>query len=127
MTNRRYVIAFSLSMTGYVLTLFGSIFAIENAELSGWSAGLASLTPLIPAFFALQIFIARFKSLDEFQRRIASEAMLWGTGIVGFACFGYGFLEGAVDVPEISLIWVFPALIMVYGVAQCLLFWRAGR
>jgi hypothetical protein len=126
MTNRRYVISFGLAMAGYVLVLFGSIFAIEVGELTGWPAGLASLTPLVPAFFALQVFIARFKSMDEFQRRIVAEAILWGAGIVGFACFGYGFLEGAVAVPQISLIWVFPALIATYGVAQCILFWRAG-
>lgn len=125
--NKRYLIHFGLAMLAYTLTLFGSIWAIENGELSDWSAGLASLTPLVPAFYALQAFIARVRSMDEFQRRIVSEAILWAAGIVGFASFGYGFLEGAVEVPDIGLIWVLPALGGVYGLVQCVLFWRAGR
>lgn len=125
--NTRYVIHMGVAMLAYGLVLFGSITAINNGELSGWSAGLASLTPLIPAFFALRAFIERIRAMDEYQRRIATEAILWAAGIVGFACFGYGFLEGAVAVPQISLLWVLPGLIGVFGLVQCLMYWRASR
>lgn len=125
--NRRYVKHFTLAMIAYALVLVGSIMAIRNGELSGWSAGLASLTPLIPALYALKAFIQRYKSLDEFQQRITSEALLWATGIVGFAAFGYGFLEGAVEVPTISLLWVMPAMCGVFGLAQGVLYWQAER
>lgn len=125
--NRRYVIHFGVAMLAYMLVLFGSITAINNGELSGWSAGLASLTPLIPAFYALRAFIVRIREMDEYQRRVATEAILWAAGIVGFASFGYGFLAGAVEVPEISLIWVLPALAGSFGVAQCYLYWRENR
>ena len=104
--NKRYTVHFTLAMLAYMLVLFGSVTAINNGELSGWSAGLASLTPLIPAFYALRAFIVRIREMDEYQRRIATEAILWAAGIVGFASFGYGFLAGAVEVPEISLIFV---------------------
>lgn len=124
--NRRYVRDFGLAMVAYSLVLVGSIFAIGYGELSGWSAGLASLTPLIPALFALKAFIDRYKALDEFQQRLTSEALLWATGIVGFAAFGYGFLEGAVEVPQITLIWVMPSICGVFGIAHWILHWRAG-
>jgi hypothetical protein len=125
--NKRYAVHFTLAMIAYSLVLVGSITAINNGELSGWSAGLASLTPLIPAFYALRVFIARIQAMDEFQRRIATEAILWAAGVVGFAAFGYGFLEGAVDVPDISLIYVLPAICGVFGVVQCFLHWRASQ
>ncbi|WP_203293683.1 hypothetical protein [Maricaulis parjimensis] len=125
--SRRYVKHFGLAMLAYALVLVGSIIAIRNGELSGWSAGLASLTPLIPALYALKAFVERYKAMDEFQQRITSEALLWATGIVGFAAFGYGFLEGAVDVPTISLLWVMPAICGVYGLAQGVLYWKAER
>ena len=48
--------------------------------------------------------------MDEFRRRIVSEAILWSGGIVGFATFGYGFLEGSIDAPYISMIWVLPCI-----------------
>ncbi len=127
MTNRQYVIGFGMAMLGYVVTLVGSILVIRSADLTGWPAGLVSLTPLVPALFGLKAYVDRFRSLDEFQRRIVSEALLWGAGIVGFAAFGYGFLEGAVEVPQISLIWVMPALVAVSGLVQCVLQWQADR
>jgi len=63
----------------------------------------------------------RFRAMDEFQRRIVSEAILWSAGIVGFAGFGYGFLEGSINAPNISMIWLLPALIGTYGVVSCIL------
>ena len=62
--------------------------------------------------------LVRFRAMDEFRRRIVSEAIFWSGGIVGFATFGYGFLEGSIDAPYISMIWVLPALISTYGVAS---------
>jgi len=125
--NRRYTIHLGVAMLAYGLTLVGSITAINNGELSQWGAGLASMTPLVPAFYALQVFIRRVRSMDEFQQRIVTEAIAWSAGIVGFCSFGYGFLEGAIDAPRISYIWVLPALIGVYGIAQCIFYWRASR
>ncbi|MAC88333.1 MULTISPECIES: hypothetical protein [Maricaulis] len=127
MTSPRYVKHFSLAMVAYSLVLVGSIFAIQKGELSGWSAGLASLTPLIPALYALKVFIARFKSMDEFQQSLISEALLWATGIVSFAAFGYGFLEGAVDVPAVGLLWVMPSICGVFGIVHWILHWQANR
>jgi hypothetical protein len=62
-------------------------------------------------------FVAK---LDEFQRRIQSDAMLIAAGIVGFGSLTYGFLQSFADFPSIpdALMWVFPALCVVWGVAQ---------
>lgn len=125
--NKRYTIHFSIAMIAYMVILFGSVWTIEGQGLTGWPAGLLAIAPMLPALYALHAFVVRFRQLDEFQRRIASEAILWAAGIVGFAGFGYGFLEGAVEVPDIGLIWVLPALAGVYGLVQCVLFWRTGR
>jgi hypothetical protein len=108
-------------MLFYAGSLFASVWAIETMEMSGWRAGALSLTPMLPALFALHAFVVRFRALDEFQRRMISESILWGAGIVGFASFGYGFLEGSVEAPEISMIWVLPALIGTYGIVSCVL------
>lgn len=125
--NRHYAMQFGGAMIAYSLVLIGSITAIRNGELSGWSAGLVSLTPLIPAFFALRVFMLHFRRMDEFRQRLIAESILWATGIVGFACFAYGFLAGAVEVPEIGLIWVLPSICGVFGVAHAILYWQANR
>ena len=77
------------------------------------------------ALYALHAFVVRFRAVDEFLRRVESEALLWGAGIVGFASFGYGFLEGSINAPQISMIWVLPALIATYGAIFAFLMWRS--
>ena len=57
------------------------------------------------------------RSWDELQRKQALEGMLVAFFVVGMGTFLYGFLEG-VGFPKLDVIWVFPALIMVQGVAQ---------
>ncbi len=116
--NKRYLVHFGGAMIAYAGVLFASVWVIETMEISGWLAGALSLSPMLPALYALHACVARFRVMDEFQRRTVSEAILWGAGIVGFVSFGYGFLEGSVNAPNISMIWVLPALIGCYGVAS---------
>ena len=122
--NKRYLVFFGGAMLVYAGVLFASVWTIETMEITGWPAGALSLAPMLPALYALHAFVVRFRAMDEFQRRIASEAILWGAGIVGFASFGYGFLEGSINAPELSMIWVLPALIATYGIVSGLLAWR---
>ncbi len=122
---KRYVVHFGGAMVVYSLVVIVSINAINGWELTGWRAGALSLTPMAPALYALHAWVVRFRAGDEFLRRVESEALLWGAGIVGFLSLGYGFLEGSIDVPQISLIWVLPALIWTYGVSYGLLSWRS--
>ena len=119
--NKPYLVHFGGAMIAYAGILFASVWVIETMEITGWPAGALSLTPMLPALYALRACVVRFRAMDEFQRRIVSEAILWGAGIVGFASFGYGFLEGSINAPNISMIWVLPALIGTYGVASCIL------
>ena len=79
---------------------------------------------MLPALYALHTFVVRFRAFDEYQRKILAEAILWGAGIVGFISFGYGFLEGSIGAPHVSMIWVLPALIATYGVVSSVLMWR---
>jgi hypothetical protein len=51
---------------------------------------------------------------------VQSDALAMATGIVGFACLTYGFLESFAGFPPIegALIWVLPAITIVQGLAQ---------
>lgn len=122
--HKRYLIFFGGAMLAYAGVLFASVWTLEATEITGWPAGALSLAPMLPTLYALHAFVVRLRTMDEFQRRIVSEGIVWGAGIVGFASFGYGFLEGSINAPEISMIWVLPALIGTYGVASSVLAWR---
>ncbi len=122
--NRRYLVHFGGAMLVYVGILIASVWTIQTLEITGWRAGALSLTPMLPALYALHAFVVRFRTLDEFLSRVVSEAILWSAGIVGFASFSYGFLEGSMNAPDISMIWVLPALIGTYGFVSGVLLWR---
>ena len=115
--NIRYLQHFGGAMLGYTVVLLASGWFIESREITGWLAGVLSLAPMLPAFYALHAAVMRFRTMDEVQRRIVSESILWSAGVVGFVSFGYGFLEGSVNAPAIAMIWVMPALIGTYGIA----------
>ena len=123
--TKRYLLHFGGAMLVYAGTIFASVWVINGLEVTGWRAAALSLTPMVPALYALHAFVVRFRAVDEFLRRVESEALLWGAGIVGFLSFGYGFLEGSIDAPQISMIWVLPALIATYGAIYGLLMWRS--
>jgi len=123
--TKRYLLHFGGGMAVYCAAVIASVLALEELDVTGWRAGALSLIPMVPALYALNAFVVRFRAVDEFLRRVESEALLWGAGIVGFASFGYGFLEGSTSAPKISMIWVLPALIATYGVIYRILMWRS--
>ncbi len=123
--TRRYLVHFGGAMLAYTVTISALAGTFEVLEITGWRAAALSLTPMVPALYALHAFVVRFRAGDEFLRRVESEALLWGAGIVGFLSFGYGFLEGSINAPRISMIWVLPTLIATYGIIYRVLLWRA--
>ncbi len=123
--TKRYLVHFGGAMLVYTGTIVASVWTIGALEVTGWRAAALSLTPMVPALYALHAFVVRFRAGDEFLRRVESEALLWAAGIVGFASFGYGFLEGSIDAPQISMIWVLPALIATYGAIYGFLMWSS--
>ena len=86
----------------------------------GMGAGtvvLISLTPVIPALVMMRVYLTFVRQMDEFNRRIQSEAWLISAGLVGFGTFTYSFLEEWAHFPRLDLVWVFPALIGMWGLA----------
>ncbi len=122
---RRFLVHFGGAMLAYTVTISALAGTFEVLEVTGWRAAALSLTPMVPALYALHAFVVRFRAGDEFLRRVESEALLWAAGIVGFTSFGYGFLELSIDAPQISMIWVLPALIATYGPIYGFLMWRS--
>lgn len=110
---RAYVIEFGLSMAAYVIVLLGSIFIIQNNPDAPWRIPLA-LAPVIPTVFALAAFLHFLRQMDELQRKIQLEGIGLSFGATAILTFAYGFLEN-VGFPQISLIWVLPLMVALWG------------
>ena len=112
---------YSFAFTGFMLAYAGVVIGVPFLDRAFDFAtpvriGLA-LLPVVPTLFALREFMILLHIVDEVQRRIQLEAILIAAAVVGFGSFAWGFVEGAIDVPRISLIWVLPALAAVWGAA----------
>jgi len=117
---REYMRDMALAGVAYMALVMVGVYVVRHDEPPQWAAALLALAPLAPVSFMLRAYLRFFARVDELQRRIQSEAMLIAALVVGFACLTYGFLESFADFPAIpgALLWVLPAMIMVWGFAQ---------
>lgn len=110
----------ALASLAYTVVLMGCVYAVRHSELPQWAAVMLAVAPVGPVLLMLRAYLMFLDRLDEFQRRVQFEAMLAAAGVVGFASFTYGFLESFAGFPTIegALIWILPAMIGTWGIAQ---------
>jgi hypothetical protein len=114
---RRYRRDVAITGALYVALVFGAALAIRYYDLPQWVVIVLSLAPVAPALMILRAYVVFTRSMDEFQRRVQSEALIIASGVIVFASFAYGFLEEWADFPHVPLLWVFPAFCAVWGLA----------
>ncbi|RJP46519.1 MAG: hypothetical protein C4583_18780 [Anaerolineaceae bacterium] len=114
--TRRYLREFIYSMIAYILTL--SLSLIGLGYLGDYPLNAArvvvALAPVIPIGFMIFAFLKYLKGIDELQQRIQLQAIGFAAGTTSLLTFSYGFLEN-VGFPPISLLWVFPIMILLWG------------
>ena len=115
-SNKRYIRDYLISMVLYCVVLTGVIMLYEALPQHPASA-LLMLLPLVPILFAFRAFIRWVRELDEMQKRIQMEAFAFSLGLTSILTFTYGLMERA-GLPQISLIWVFPLSVMLWGIGH---------
>lgn len=117
MTNKAtkaYMVEFGSAMLLYTVVVLVSGVLLRRFPDSPWRYPLA-LAPVIPAGFALLAFIRALGRMDELQRRIQFDAIVFASGTTAMLTFAYGFLEG-VGLPHISVLFVLPLLVALWGI-----------
>lgn len=117
---RQYTRDMLLASLAYAVTIVGAVFVLQSFDPPRWVQVLLALAPVGPALLMLRAYQRQLDRLDEFLRRIQTESLLLAAGIVGFGTFTYGFLQSFAGFPAIPdvLLWVLPAMCMVWGLAQ---------
>ncbi len=117
--TKRYLREFIYSMIAYVLTLIPSIIAVNSLKDYPFAPArvLVALTPVVPVAFMVYFFIRYLNNIDELQQRIQLLSIGFAAGTTGLLTFSYGFLEN-VGFPRLSLLWVFPIMILLWGLGQ---------
>ena len=111
--GRAYAIEFGGAMVAYAVVLVIAITVLNAYPHGAWRPFVA-VTPVIPAIFGVLAFVRFLRRMDELQRRIQLEALGLSFAASGILTFAYGFLE-LVGFPQISFIWIFPAMVMIWG------------
>jgi hypothetical protein len=119
--RRRYVRDMALAMGLYIALVFAAALIIRYADAPQWARIVLALLPTAPALMMLRAYLAHLNALDEFQRRLQTDALLIAAGVTVFGTFAYGFLEEWADLPHVSLLWVFPIFSVVFGAAHAVI------
>lgn len=85
-----------------------------------WLVIPLALLPMVPAVLAGFASIDDFRALDELQRKIQSEGILFSFFITAIGTFSYGFLEAYARFPKISMFFVWPVLAIGWAVGALL-------
>lgn len=113
---RTYLKHFSVTMIAYTVLLIVSRLLLNTVDNQALRIIIAIL-PVLPVPFGIWVVMIYVRSLDELQRRIQFEAVAFSMLMTGSITFTLGFLADA-DVPQLSLIWVFPMSIALWGIGQ---------
>jgi hypothetical protein len=114
--TKQYFREFIYAMIAYIITLslsliglgFFADYALNPARI------IVALAPVIPIIFMILSFLKYLNGIDELQQRIQLLAIGFAAGATSLLTFSYGFLEN-VGFPPISLLWVFPVMILLWG------------
>jgi len=115
-TSTPFMISFISQMVAYAIVLIASEWLIKQVQIANPVRYAIAVIPVIPLLFALAAFLKMLQRMDEMQLRIHVEAFGISLAITGFATFTLGLLEN-VGIPSPGIIWVFPMMIIVWGIA----------
>jgi hypothetical protein len=96
---------------GYLLPRPAALDAVHVA---------GALVPMIPLAFAGFEVIARVRAMDELQRRIHLEGMLFGVVGTSVVILSVGLLQWIAALPTFSVGWLWVVLCAFYGLGTAL-------
>jgi hypothetical protein len=117
--QRRHLFRFIAGMAGYSILLPLSLIVVGDGRVENpWLAVLVVLMPILPFLNAMSAVVQNARTLDEMQRRIHLEAVLFTALLTGGLTFTYGLLEVNEMVPPLPSVFIAPFMIMVWGISN---------
>jgi hypothetical protein len=123
----KYCRRFVAGMVSYLLLLPLSLILLRSEFLAEpdtlllkFLAALVAVLPALPFLLIVAALVGSVRAQDEFQQRVNLESVLITAVVTGGLTFSYGLLESAGLVPPVSLIFVAPFMILVWGAANFL-------
>lgn len=118
---KRYLRRFIPTMLLYVVLVLATSFSFRQLHLTGpvaWAVAIAPALPILAMIAIMGLYLK--EEVDEFQRNVLIEAILWGFGLTMALTTVWGFLEFHAEAPALPSFWVFPIFCGAMGLAQVL-------
>lgn len=122
--GKRYVRALLPILVFYSLALFASTWVIKQGIPSVPVRAVVAVLPALAIVMMMWAGLRYLREIDELQRRIETEAIGIASLLVSALYFAGGLLETAKVLhfdAGAAMIWVFPLLMLVYGVCKYIL------
>ena len=109
--------------TTYMCVFFLLIdFKPAKDSTAAWVLGLAAGISMVAMLVAAAVGLARQR--DEFQRKLLTEAMIWGVGgMLGITTI-WGLLEVHTSIPKMDILMNFPIFMAITAIAKVVIFRR---
>ena len=117
--ERRYMREMTLPLTAYMMIVVIVMPLIQHDHGVALRVVLA-LLPVVPIAFIVRAIVRYVMGSDELEQRTHLQALAVSAGVVGMVSITAGFLAtaGVLKLDGRVLLWVFPALMVVYGLTR---------
>jgi hypothetical protein len=95
----------------YFVLLTGSIKLLDHNIITWFPLRVTvALVPMIPACGILALTMRTYRKMDELERKIIAEAIMFAFGATAIITFSYGFLQRFVGAPDVSYFFVWAVM-----------------
>jgi uncharacterized protein YacL len=112
--SKLYTRQFISAMLAYAILLIVAVVLVERVSSTPLRVLLA-LLPVVPTMLGLFAFIRFLNQMDELQQRIQLSAIAFASGATAMLTFAYGLLESLADFSHIPWTFVFPLMVLLWG------------
>jgi len=117
--EKLYVRRIAVTMSVYVLLVFGATWAVRHGHVKGWWLYVCAVVPSLAILRLLQVVGLYLKEeTDEFVRQQMVNSILWGTAVVLGLSAVSDFLRGYTGKGELPGFTIFIVFWMVFALAQ---------
>ncbi|MBL8630969.1 MAG: hypothetical protein JNM81_15150 [Rhodospirillaceae bacterium] len=102
-TNRRYLAEFFSALALYTALVFGAKRLMPDGDTDTLIRAGVALLPMIGIGLAGWAMARHIVRMDELQRKMSMEILVWASAITAFWSLSYGFLEQGIDLPRLSM------------------------
>lgn len=115
--NTQYTVGIMVTMSLYVIALFGSILAIKQYHPAGVVLYGLAVLPALPVGGSLIVFLRYIDQVDEYVRSVLLKRFILATGLTLFICTAWGFIEANGGGQHLDLYLVYPLFWLLFGLA----------